>query len=302
MGLKDIINKIKDEELDEYLPIFNRKVTNIDERNNGYIVSSNKIIKPLEINETCLLIYNLCNGSNSILFIIKHITQEYSAIYENAKIDVLNILYNTWKLNILQWKGGKHPFSQLFKYEYKDKKNSIKYSVLLNGELHKAIKLTNESKYINPYLNFDLDYNKASINNKVSIGVENFFELKCNDNLIALFSIRAAVTLRPVTNVLSFDICYCYINENFVKELRDYIHDFFRWCCEWYIDSMKIQNIPEDINIYAYIIENTNQCIEKILLDIGFFNIGTSVQEIGLNNINVLSYNVKNNCSDYNAI
>ena len=268
MEILDVIDNISDEELGNCIPVFNKRVANIKKDENSYIISSNKLIRPLEVNETCCYIYNLCDGKNSVSSVIETINKNLIGNYNVVKRDVLYVLFNTWRLNILQWSRGKHPFSNAFNYEYYESDILVKYSVLTNSEINKKIDFHDKNTAINPYVNIDIDYRKININKRIGANAENFFELGVNDEIIFSISLRPYAIFKPVPNILAFDISYIHISDN--PNVRLYMERFLRWICNWYIDYMESYVFENSINIYCYVVDNQNNEFEIKLADIGF--------------------------------
>jgi|GEM_PF-2924690 len=291
--ITDGMNEISSNELEMCFPIFNKRITNTMEKEGTYVISSNKLIRSIEVNSTCFFIYSLCNGNNSILNIINLVVEKLFGKYDTVKNDVLYILFSTWRLNILQWKKGKHPFSNLFKYETKEHGNIVTYLSLTNTDIYKEISFLDKKFQINPYVDCDKEYKKVNLNVRIATNTENFFELKCNNKVMLSLSIRPYTVFKPVPTILGFDIYYFNINENLMDNINSYLPKFLSWVCNWYMDYIQIYSFGDTTNMYFYIEENQPESVKNRLKNLGFNQKGVLEREILNRNIIIYEYNVK---------
>lgn len=272
-----------------YIPLFSNNQIYIDRDEKMKRIVSNKIIKPIVINDTCDFIIQQCNGKNRIKDIIDNIIEYYANTPPMRQIqyDVLNTLYSLWMLKLLKWIKGQHPFNPLFRHDFIDKSQILLYKVNQPNEIMELINLTRDYYLISSYNDYELYYTKKNIARRFTLNTEHFFSLYINKNLSAAISLLPCVTNKPYQDVVYFRIGYLYDNIDNFKTNK-----FLLWCCNWFLNQMRLIEIEQSISIYFEVAENElNDEFFRIANHLNMRNSGRLKKDI--NNYDVLLYEIK---------
>ncbi|EHJ01787.1 hypothetical protein CDLVIII_5305 [Clostridium sp. DL-VIII] len=225
MEYKQFLDKLKDKDLNNYYPIFQKEKIVVDEKNCNYqLVLSNYDV--IYLSEVAYEILKYCNGENSISEIIDILFNIYDVEKINLKNDILITFYELWNNTVVEWKDKKNIFSSLYMYS---PKIGVEYKVPIFQEIIKRLK-DEHSRYIfNSHYNKLVKFSKPYLEKGIKFLGTLYFD--CYDNDKLKFSIAYTPVYSYLTGkeLLGFNIEYILILDDDIEFVKENLGELLKW-------------------------------------------------------------------------
>ncbi|MGF7019128.1 hypothetical protein M2145_002914 [Lachnospiraceae bacterium PF1-21] len=236
-------------------PIFtkNRNVV-VSEENGRYSVNSARLISTLYLNKTSYEIVSLCNGTESLESIIKAIQAKYKITMEKAFNDIMGILYPLWKIRLLMFSGGIHPFCDRMIKSINVNENLITYKVEKSGSEVTRFMANNKAGFINAHSYDREEISKKRICTSFIYNEEVFFSLNIDNKPLVMISLTPQFTIHPYLDCLYYNLNYIFVDEKRIEVIDKYFKDFIEWSGNWCIKEVNQRPPEKFINLYFVMI------------------------------------------------
>lgn len=222
---KDVlVKKIKGIGNYDFYPIFHRDKFIIKEIKSEYqLVLPNH--QEVIVNSILMEIMNKCDGKNTILDIVQHITDEYEADENIVFEDVILSLYELWSVKIIVWSNANNPYLKLNELHAAP---DLRYSVVGFSDIH---------DYMGKYLDLGISNSRYKSVVKFSdISIENsiknhdmlYFSCHKDNKLQILIAYTPSYLHANRSITLSYVVDFIYVTKG-IAITDSEVNDFFRW-------------------------------------------------------------------------
>ncbi|MFA9375876.1 MAG: PqqD family protein [Lachnotalea sp.] len=234
------------------------------EKGDRFSINSHKLLRPIYLNRTSHEITEYCNGSRSISVIRDLMCNKYNEPAEKIEEDILKILYPLWKLKLVMFRGGKHPFNYHLKKQLCIDNEMYEFAVVRDTSTILDFVKSHENHYVNIH-SYELDtLSKKQISVRFMYSEEIFFTLSHNNKITALVSISPQYTIHPFYDCLYYNMNNIFVIDNFLSTAdKNALKFLFKWCCLWFGHEVNVLEPREFVNLYMAIdCQNRNEFIK----------------------------------------
>jgi hypothetical protein len=287
MKLEKILYETKDNNLNDFYPIFKKNGVIIDKKENEYWLIPHKE-RPVTVNNTTYEILCSCNGKNSMNQITDTISSKYDVYNETVKKDLIRTLYSLSSVNLIAWKKGTDYFGPL--YQYKDKTINCLYKRLEYINVRKGIDATIDKAILTCKYKKDNMYTNLNLQVRMAMGKEVYFACYDEDVLLFLIALEPIISIRPVLEFISYHLEYLYV-DNFKPDTVYKFKRFLEWCISWYLESNNLLLDLSKIVISTQLLEEDIEHAKQLRL-LEFMEVGKLCHENKTNDVRVFEIQI----------
>ena len=253
----------------EYIPKYVRRnilYNRLEDDGSEYIsLKNHPEARELIFNNTAIIMLNSCNGTRTIDEILEILENKYNTNRARLEFDLAQLLLNSWRMGLIEW-IGENPFL----YLYRKESDGVNYSFLHDEEIKTALQQSS-IQYINPYIQYDYNFNDEAISQFSFSFIDNYFLIKWSEEsgiLLVLRNVSAA-------EYVKVELIAVYGEKKDIHTM--YLSDeFLNWCCDRLALFLK-----KDINSIVFEDADNKEIIEFFQRSVGtrFIFRGTLLQD-----------------------
>lgn len=266
-------------------PIFNKQglIYFREENDNNYTImlKSHPELQQLKINRLTYEILQSSNGENTIDDIVNSLLKKYKKVDRNTVLhDLLDNLHMLYRMNLIYWENGAHPFEPMYNFAFGDYKLKI-----VDAEVVTSI-FSNEKYdfYNNTRLKPDIVFGKTSLEQNIFSFNHTYIKIIKDEEFVACIGIGMIENNANCFEILrmactsDFDIGAISIvtNPKLIKQCVRRIKKFTA--------------IGQDRDVVKFIIDTSNAYIIETLLANGWIDSSVDEEFINKNNLNKTFY------------
>lgn len=262
--------KLKDKDLGNYYPIFDKDKYIIKEYGNGFVLALPDH-QEISLNETLMEVLGMCTGKSSVNDIVKKMLDMYDVEVETAESDLVKVLHDTWGIGIVTWKDDNNLFHTIYSYSPNE---DTKYEISEFQNLIQYLETFDEGALYNSSYKRKVKYCSTSIEEAVNKAGTLYFEYKKNDKVLCLMGYTPKYHFKDgVGKVLYYSIDYLYINKDETISNQQF-EDFIKWTI-----SFRDEKEPE-IHFELILDSIYEKDAEDVLAELNFENLGSVLDDV----------------------